>query len=394
MAFRVAERERMEERLRQAQKMEAIGSLAGGVAHDFNNLLSVILGFVELVLDDLRPGEQWQSELTEVRRAGERARDLTRQLLAFSRKQVLKPVLLDLNVVLLEMEAMLRRLLGSCIELTVVTAVELGAIKADRGQLEQVIMNLVINARDAMQSTGGRLRIETSSVDLDASEAEKNPDLVPGSYVLLVVADNGAGMEPAVRARIFEPFFTTKGRDQGTGLGLATVFGIVRQSGGHIAVESEPGAGTTFRLYFRRESGAVLGPPVAHRSTPSLRGSETVLLVEDDASVRSLARIVLSRSGYNVLEAASPGEALLIVEQFHGEIHLLLTDVVMPRLSGVQLVERLEAQRPHMKVLYMSGYTDSAIVHAGVVGGGVNFLQKPITPELLLHRVREALSDS
>jgi CheY-like chemotaxis protein len=374
--------------------MEAIGSLAGGVAHDFNNLLSVILGFVELVLDDLRPGEQWQSELTEVRRAGERARDLTRQLLAFSRKQVLKPVLLDLNVVLLEMEAMLRRLLGSCIELTVVTAVELGAIKADRGQLEQVIMNLVINARDAMQSTGGRLRIETSSVDLDAAEAERNPDLVPGSYVLLVVADNGAGMEPAVRARIFEPFFTTKGRDQGTGLGLATVFGIVRQSGGHIAVESEPGAGTTFRLYFRRESGAVLGPTVAHRSTPSLRGSETVLLVEDDASVRSLARIVLSRSGYNVLEAASPGEALLIVEQFHGEIHLLLTDVVMPRLSGVQLVERLEGQRPDMKVLYMSGYTDSAIVHAGVLGAGVNFLQKPITPELLLQRVREVLNDS
>jgi signal transduction histidine kinase/CheY-like chemotaxis protein len=392
LAFRVADREKMEERLRQSQKMEAIGNLAGGIAHDFNNMLSVILGFTELVLTDLGPADPWRSDLNEVKRAGERARDLTRQLLAFSRKQLLEPVSLDLNVVVAGMEGMLRRLLGSSIDLTVLPSVPLGKIKADQGQLEQVLMNLAVNAHDAIPATGGKLTIETRNLELDEGYGAHNSEVPPGSYVVLAVTDSGAGMEPAVRARIFEPFFTTKEREKGTGLGLATVFGIVRQSGGHISVYSEPSRGTTFRLYFPRDDRSEEAPPVARREgNVSLRGTETILLVEDEAQVRSLARAVLWRSGYNVLEAANAGEALLIVEQHQAKIHVLLTDVVMPRMSGKQLVERVATQRAEIKVLYMSGYTDHSIVHHGVLDAGVAFVQKPFTPDSLLRKLRDVL---
>jgi signal transduction histidine kinase len=392
LSFRITEREQVEERLRQSQKMEAIGSLAGGVAHDFNNLLTVIIGYTGLALSEIPEGTSLAQDLQEVLRAGERARELTQQLLAFGRKQILEPKVVDMNPSIAAMEKMLKRLIGEGIELSILPSHRLGKIKVDPGQFEQVVMNLVANAKDAMPE-GGKIAIETANVELDPAYAAEHPEVIAGPYVMLAVSDTGEGMNATVRERIFEPFFTTKARGKGTGLGLATVFGIVRQSGGHIWVYSEPGRGSVFKAYFPRVDQSaeflVQPPPPARK----LGGSETILLVEDDDQVRALSRLVLGKNGYNVLEAPNAGEATLIAEEYPAKIDLMLTDVVMPRMSGRKLAERVKPLRPDMKVLYMSGYTDDAVVHHGVLDSGIEFLQKPITPDALLAKVRDVLDE-
>jgi CheY-like chemotaxis protein len=367
--------------------MDAIGQLAGGVAHDFNNLLSIILSYTSMLLADLPENDPMRTDLEQIRAAGERASQLTRQLLAFGRKQMLKPQVLDLGQVVHGMEKMLRRLLGEDIELSLHGSRSLGKVLADASQMEQVIMNLAVNARDAMPR-GGKLNIETSNVEIDPSYCESYQDLEPGAYVMLAISDNGAGMDPATRERAFEPFFTTK--EKGTGLGLATVFGIVKQSRGHIWVYSEQGRGTTFKIFLPRtdEVAAAQPKPV---SPVTLHGAETVLVVEDEDQVRAVTCAILRRQGYNVLEAQNGGEAFLICEKYPGTIHLVVTDVVMPRMSGRELVERIQPMRPAMRVLYVSGYTQSAIVHHGVLDAGIQFLQKPITPDALCMKVREVL---
>jgi two-component system, cell cycle sensor histidine kinase and response regulator CckA len=384
-------REQLEAQLRQAQKMEGIGRLAGGVAHDFNNCLNVIQGFTRVCLGQSGEGDPLADHLGQVLKASERAALLTRQLLAFGRKQVLLLEVVDLNQVLTEMEKMLRRLIGEDVELVHVLAPDLGLVKTDLGQFGQVIMNLVINARDAM-SEGGRLTLATANVELDAEYAARYPDVVAGGYVVVTVADTGIGMDAPTVARLFEPFFTTKSPEKGTGLGLSTAYGIVKQSGGHIVVDSTPGKGSTFKVYLPRETAA--SAPTAEKppSAPlRSKGEETILLVEDEDALRQLTTMLLEGAGYRVLSAADGEQALLASERYEGSIALLLTDVVMPRMGGRHLAERLLESRPMLKILFMSGYTDDAILRHGAMGIGLRFLPKPFTEADLTRKIRAVL---
>jgi PAS domain S-box-containing protein len=385
----ITERKRLESELRQAQKLDAIGQLAGGVAHDFNNLLTVITGRSHLALGELPADHAIRRHLDLIQTTAERAAALTRQLLAFSRKQVFESKVLDVNAVVSGLAPMLRRLIGEDLDFEVVPAPDLGRVKADPSQLEQVIVNLAVNARDAMPQ-GGALTIETGNVELDETYARRHPGASSGRFVMLAIRDSGHGMDAAVKARIFEPFFTTKEPGKGTGLGLATVFGIVKQSGGSISVESAPGEGTTFKVYLPRVDEAV-DRPAASVAPTLARGSETILLVEDDQEVRALARETLDGHGYVVIPAATPAEALRLASSHAGRIHLLVTDVVLPQLSGRGLAERLMPDHRDLRVLYMSGYTDDAMVRHGVLEEGTVFLQKPFTPATFLMKVREVL---
>jgi PAS domain S-box-containing protein len=390
VAAATAELRATEEQLRHAQKMEAVGRLAGGVAHDFNNLLSVVLGYSSMLLEDLDPSHPHHVAVAEIERAGERAAELTRQLLAFSRQQVLDPKIVDLNEVLASVDRLVRRLVGEDVEVVVRPGADLGLVRVDVGQIEQVVVNLVVNARDAMPA-GGRLTIETGNVALDDAYASEHPGILAGPHVMVAISDTGTGMDRATQGRVFEPFFTTKPKGKGTGLGLSTVFGIVKQSGGSIWLYSEPDRGTTFKVYFPLSSDG--GEQAAERAAtaPARGGAETVLLVEDEPQVRQLTRNILAKHGYVVLEAADPAAAIALCAGDAQPIDLLLTDVVMPLMSGRQLAERLVAQRPALKVLYMSGYTDNTVVHHGVLDAGIWFLQKPITPDALAAKVREVL---
>jgi two-component system, cell cycle sensor histidine kinase and response regulator CckA len=385
----IRERRNLEAQFRQAQKMEAVGRLAGGVAHDFNNLLTVINGYCAMLLENAALGAPGHRELIEIATAGERASTLVHRLMAFSRKQVCAPRAADLNAIVRDMEGLLRRLIGEDVHLRTALDDDLGTVMVDVGQIEQVIVNLAVNARDAMPR-GGRLVIETRGVDVDEEFARRRPEVTPGPYVLLAVTDDGCGMDEETRSHLFEPYFTTKGR-RGTGLGLSTVHGIVRQAGGHIEAYSEPSRGTTFRIYLPRhdapaEEAATVRPPA-----PLARGTETIVLAEDDEAIRNLARRVLEASGYTVIATRDGAEALARCETHAGEIDLLITDVVMRTMGGADLANCLATRRPSTRVLYMSGYTDETIVFHGGLDPNAPYLEKPFTPDLLLRKVREVL---
>jgi PAS domain S-box-containing protein len=381
---------KLEDQLVQAQKMEAVGQLAGGVAHDFNNLLTVIMSYSSMLLTDMGANDATRGDIQEISDAAQRAAALTRQLLAFSRKQVLQIRAVNVNAVVVDVERMLRRLIGEDILLTTHLDPDLALINADPGQLEQVLINLAVNARDAMPG-GGDLTITTDNAELSEEHRERHLGAAPGKYVMLAVTDTGSGMTKEVQQRLFEPFYTTKGVGKGTGLGLATVHGIVKQCGGDVYVYSEIGHGTTFKVYFPRLAKAEPIPPIPEPRAITPSGTETVLLAEDDEAIRTLGARVLGALGYNVLVARTGGEALRIVAEYKGKIDLIATDVVMPEMNGSQLVERVLEARPGIRVLFMSGYTDDEVMRRGVIDGQTAFLQKPFTPDLLAHRVREVL---
>ncbi|HKV46621.1 MAG TPA: ATP-binding protein [Candidatus Acidoferrales bacterium] len=394
MALDVTDRKQLEEQFRQAQKMEAVGRLAGGIAHDFNNLLMVIQGYADLLVERLHASDPLRKNVEQIQTASQRATSLTRQLLAFSRKQMLAPKVLNIQAVIADMETILRRLIGEDIVLEAVTVPSLGHVKADRSQIEQVVMNLAINARDAMPS-GGRLTIEAQNVEIGSDVPQQPSVVAPGNYVMLAVTDNGCGMNQEIRAHIFEPFFTTKEKGKGTGLGLATVYGIVKQSGGYIWVYSEPGVGTTFKIYLPRidEEEVRSGADGDAGLCALPRGSEVVLLVEDEKGVRELTREYLETSGYSVVEASDGYSALELARAHEGPIHALITDVVMPGLSGRELSEQMAKLRPGIKVLYMSGYTDQSAFRNGILHKGAELLQKPFGMSTLASKLKEILAN-
>jgi two-component system cell cycle sensor histidine kinase/response regulator CckA len=387
----ITEHRQLEAQLLQAQKMEAVGQLAGGVAHDFNNLLTIITGYGELLLESFDEQDPLREFVDEIRKAGERSAALTRQLLAFSRKQVLAPRIIDLNAIVLDTEKMLRRVIGEDVELRTMLHSPLGTIRADPGQLEQVLLNLAVNARDAMPQ-GGVLTIVTKNIDVAEGSAAAHQGLSVGPYVMLEVTDSGAGMSEEVKRHLFEPFFTTKGAGKGTGLGLAVVHGFVKQSGGHVTVESEPGAGTSFRIFLSRLDRAHVADARTDATAVLPAGTETILLVEDEDGVRTFAKRVLERCGYRVLDATRSDGALLVAAAQTSDIHLLITDVVMPGGGGRSLADQVRTMHPEARVLYVSGYTDDAVVRHGVLHEQVNFLQKPFSPLALARKVRDVLA--
>lgn len=387
----ITERRSLEQQLHQSQKMEAVGRLAGGVAHDFNNILTVIIGYSDFLLDNMKE-EELRTDLMEIKKGGERAASLTRQLLAFSRRQVLQPRLLNLNVVINDIEKMLQRLMGEDIEYLSVLAPALGKVRVDPGQIEQVIMNLAVNARDAM-AHGGKLTIETANVTLNEQYAQDHEAAIPpGPYVMMAVSDTGSGMTPETKAHLFEPFFTTKEHGKGTGLGLSMVYGIVKQSGGFVWAYSEVGLGSTFKIYLPQVTEAGdLAAPAGQAVSASMAGSETILLVEDEPAIRKLIALTLKKNGYKVLQATRGAEAVSLSGQFKEPIHMLLTDVVMPQMNGPELAAQLSPLRPDMRVLYMSGFTDHAVLDHRLLSQKAIFLQKPFTPETLARKVRDVL---
>jgi two-component system cell cycle sensor histidine kinase/response regulator CckA len=388
----ISQRKLLEEQLVHAQKMEAVGRLAGGVAHDFNNMLTVISGYNRMILDDLSPLDPLRGNAEEILKAADRAAALTNQLLAFSRRQIMRPCVLNVNILLAGTQKMLRRLIGEDIQLDLKPAREVGNIKADPVHIEQAIVNLAVNSRDAMP-TGGRIVIESANVHLDESYTRTHPGVQPGEFVMIAVSDTGHGMDADTRRRIFEPFFTTKEQGKGTGLGLATVYGMVKQSGGDIWVYSEIGKGSTFKLYFPKVSEPISESAAGDSEQPRALGTDTILLVEDEKAVRELTLKMLRHMGYTVLAAAGGAEAIEVSRSYPGRIALLLTDVVMPNMSGRQLADVLKGTRPTMKVLYLSGYTENTVVHHGVLEPGVEFLPKPFSREVLGSKIREILAE-
>lgn len=389
----ISERKKIEQQLRLAQRMEAIGQLAGGIAHDFNNLLAVIMGSADIIVDALPRGDPLGRKVEMIRSAGSSAADLVRQLLAFSRQQMVQPLVLNVPKIIARTQAMLQRIIGEDIEFKVIVEDSVGSIKADPGQIEQVLLNLAANARDAMPK-GGRLSIHASNVELDESDRKKHAPVVPGPYVMLAIEDTGCGMDLKTQARIFDPFFTTKALGKGTGLGLATVYGIVKQTGGYIWVYSELGHGTIFRVYLPRVGKAIQTAQREASETEALQGSETILLAEDSESLREMAQEYLESIGYRVLSAVSGEKALQRAKDFQGPIHLLLTDVVMPEMSGPELANHMTSLRPGVKIIFTSGYSDDAITRQGILDPKVAFIQKPYRPKALAKKVRQVLNGS